>query len=69
MVPVPLVSAMTAKPVGLESWTEKVSLNSPSTSPFTVTSIVLLFSPSAKLRVPDVATKSVPAVAEPGAVA
>jgi hypothetical protein len=55
MVPTASPSERTA-PIGLESRTAKVSLNSPWVSPLTVTSIVLLFSPAAKLRVPEVAT-------------
>ncbi len=47
----------------------KVSFPSSTTSPFTFTAIVALVAPAAIVRLPLAETKSVPAVAVPGAVA
>src|SRR3954453_870153 len=59
-VPVPMVA-----PTGLESTTSKVSSGSTVVSPATLTGIVLLVSPAAKLTVPD--GKTAPAKSDPAA--
>ena len=68
IVPRPEPSAIVAFP-GLESVTPKVSSISSSTSPFTVTVNVVVVEPAETVLLPLAATKSVPAVAEPAAVA
>jgi hypothetical protein len=56
-------------PVGADSATVNVSSASITVSPMTGTLMFLLTSPAAKVRVPEVAVKSLPDVAVPGAVA
>ena len=68
IVPRPEPSAIVAFP-GLERVMPKVSSISSSTSPFTVTVNVVVVEPAETVLLPLAATKSVPAVAEPAAVA
>jgi hypothetical protein len=56
-------------PLGADSATVNVSLGSTTVSPIIGTLIVLLVCPAVNVRVPEVAVKSMPDVAVPGAVA
>ena len=65
IVPVPVPVKMVAL-VGLLNFTATVSFGSSKVSPFTVTAMLLVVSPAAKVKVPEVsASKSVPEVAVP----
>ncbi len=55
-VPTPTASVITASLVAPDSRTSKLSVGSDARSPLTVTAMVLVSSPSAKLRTPLAAT-------------